>query len=222
MKRAMTRFQPRGFLWDMDGLLVDSEPLWFRVERDFVAMRGHEFTHAMAEQCVGRGMAATLQTMHELFGFDVDFKRDSGWIVDTFVERVALEGEVELKPGAMESLTKVKRLALPNALASSSSRRLIDAVVSRFNLADFFQAIVSGEDVAHHKPAPDVFLRAASLIERPASECVVLEDSLAGATAGRAAGAFVIAIPERDDGRFAGVADVILPSLRELDSALSW
>jgi mannitol-1-/sugar-/sorbitol-6-/2-deoxyglucose-6-phosphatase len=204
---------PRALLLDMDGLLVDSEPLWFEVERAFAATRGADFTHAQGVACVGRGIAKTLAFMHETFGFAVDVERDAAEIVDLFVARV--DG-LALKPGAAE-LVAATRGRMKMALASSSSRRLIAAVVARFDLASSLDAIVSGDDVAHQKPAPDIFLLAAAELGVPADACAVLEDSLAGATAGRAAGAYVIAVPEGDPtGRgFEAVAHAILPDLHQ-------
>lgn len=197
----------------MDGLLVDSEPLWFEIERQFAAARGGGWTQAHAAACVGKGMAATLATMHELFGFAVDLERDRTEIVDRFVARAR---EIAPKPGALELLREAAP-RLPLALASSSPRRLVDAVLSALDLGRWFEAVVSGETVAHPKPAPDIFVVAAGQLGVPIARCAVLEDSLAGATAGRAAGAFVVAVPEGDaSGRgFEAVADAVVADLVE-------
>jgi sugar-phosphatase len=210
-------FAPSALVLDMDGLLVDSEPLWFEVERAFAAARGAAWTPAHAHAAVGRGLAATLTMMHDAFGFPVDVAADTAWIVDTFIARV---GDLSLKPGAGELLTAAS--ALPLALASSSSRRLIAAVLDRFGITARFQAIVSGEAVAHPKPAPDIFLRAAADLGVDPAQCAVLEDSLAGATAGHGAGMFVIAVPEGPPaGRgFDAVANVIVADLFEAWRAL--
>src|SRR5689334_5355157 len=93
---------PRALLLDMDGLLVDSEPLWFEVERAFARDRGADFTHVHALACVGRGLANTLAFMHESFGFAVEVERDTAVIVDLFVANV---GGLALKPGAAELLS---------------------------------------------------------------------------------------------------------------------
>jgi beta-phosphoglucomutase-like phosphatase (HAD superfamily) len=102
-------------------------------------------------------------------------------------------------------------------VASSSPLRLIQAVLRRFELTPRFRAVVSGESVPHPKPAPDVFLRAAAELGVAPARCAVFEDSLAGATAGRAAGMFVIAVPEGPwEGRgFEAVADVVARDLIE-------
>ena len=217
--RPLQSFAPSALVLDMDGLMVDSEPLWFEVERAFCAARGGTFTEELARRCVGRGIAWTIQLMHDLLGFPVDIERDAREMIDIFIARV--DG-LRLKPGCQELLDAAEGV-LPLAVASSSPRRLIDAVLRRFELAPRFAAIVSGETVANPKPAPDIFLRAAAELGQAPARCAVLEDSLAGATAGRAAGMFVSAVPEGPwEGRgFEAVADVIAIDLFEARACLS-
>jgi HAD superfamily hydrolase (TIGR01509 family) len=105
-------------------------------------------------------------------------------------------------------------------VASSSARRLVLATLGRFGLIERFDAIVSGDSVARPKPAPDIFLLAASRLGVGPSECVVLEDSLAGVEAARAAGMRVVAVPERIDERFAALADAVVTDLHEAQTLL--
>lgn len=211
MSQHIETFSPHALVLDMDGLMVDSEPLWFLVERDFAAERGADWTHALARTCTGRGTPYTLRVMSETFGFTVSVASDTEEITRAFVRRV---GELALKPGCRELLDAVDG-RLPIAVASSSPRRLIQAVLERFDLVSRFRAVVSGEDVLSPKPAPDIFKRAAADLGVPPAACAVLEDSLAGATAGHAAGMFVIAVPEGPwEGRgFEKVANRIVPDL---------
>lgn len=210
-------FAPAAVVLDMDGLMVDSEPLWFEVERAFAADRGGVWTLAHGLAATGRGLPTTLAMMHEAFGLPLDIERDTAVIQGAFIDRV---GELALKPGCLELLSAAA--ALPLAVASSSPLRLIRAVLDRFALTDRFQVIVSGESVAHPKPAPDIFLRTAALLGVDPARCAVLEDSLAGVTAGHAAGMFVIAVPEGPpEGRgFEAVASVIVRDLFEARRAL--
>src|SRR5260221_13686736 len=196
-------------LFDMDGLLVDSEPLWFEVERGFAEARGGDWTLALAAAWVGRGLANTLEVMARSFGFAVDLTRDAESIVDAFIARV---GELRLKPGAAE-LVEEAYGRVPLALASSSHARLVGAVAERFAIRARFGAIVSGDAVAHPKPAPDIFLAAAERLAVAPARCVVLEDSRAGVEAARSAKMRVIAVPERDAASFAGAADVVVADL---------
>lgn len=211
------RFAPRALILDMDGLMVDSEPLWFQVERAFLAARGGDWTEELAAPCVGRGMSNMFAAMREACEFDLDPERDIVEIIDRFVARVS---ELELKRGCAALLDDA-RGNVRLALASSSPARLIDAVLARFELAPRFDAVVSGEAVANPKPAPDIFLEAARRLGVAPEHCLVLEDSLAGATAGRAAAMAVIAVPEGDyNGRgFERVADAIA---RDLEEARGW
>ncbi|MBK8258284.1 MAG: HAD family phosphatase [Polyangiaceae bacterium] len=200
-------------LWDMDGLLVDSEPLWFLVERDFAKRRGGDFTEEHARENIGKGIKNTVRFMHALFGFDVDVDRDVDELIGDFMARTS---ELSLKPGARELLEKARE-SKKLALASSSHKRLVMRTLDQFGLVPMFDAIVSGEDVKHPKPAPDLFLLAADLVGVHIERCVVLEDSIAGVTAGRRAGAKVIAVPEGplENRPFEAFSDVIAVDLFE-------
>lgn len=219
ISRPLQSFTPGALVLDMDGLMVDSEPLWFEVEHDFAHARGHHWTEAHAQQCVGRGLAAVILTMGETFGFAVDVPRDTGALVSSFIARVA---QLALKPGCL-ALLDAAAGKLPIAVASSSPLRLIQAVLDRFALTPRFDAVISGESVAHPKPAPDIFLHTARTLGVAPERCAVFEDSFAGVSAGRAAGMFVIAVPEGPPaGRgFEAVADVIVSDLFEARSRLS-
>jgi sugar-phosphatase len=208
--------EARALLFDMDGLMVDSEPLWFEVERDFARARGGEWTPALAHACIGKGLANTVATMRDVMGLDVDVARDGDVIVDMFLERAP---SLRAQPGCVE-LLDAARGVVPIAVASSSARRLVRGVLDGLGLAPRFDAIVSGDDVAHPKPAPDLFLEAARRIGAEPAGCVVLEDSLAGVTAGHAAGMRVIAVPERETPGMERVATVIVRDLHEARALL--
>jgi beta-phosphoglucomutase-like phosphatase (HAD superfamily) len=197
--------------------MVDSEPLWFSVEGDFVRERGGEWTAEIAHACIGQGMAKTLATMAEVAGLTIDRVRDEAAIVERFLLRA---GELAVKPGCFEILDWAHGV-VPLAAASSSSRRLVVGVLERLGLARYFGAIVTGDDVAHPKPAPDIFLEAARLLGVEPSGCVVLEDSLAGATAGHRAGMQVIAIPERPTPGLDLVATLVATDLHRARAGLT-
>jgi HAD superfamily hydrolase (TIGR01509 family) len=206
-------------VFDMDGLMVDSEPLWLEVERSFARARGGDWPDELAHACVGRGIAHTLEKMHETFGFAIDLERDAASVVDHFVSRV---GELKLKRGCAEVLEAARASAVPCAVASSSTMHLVEATLARFGLRDRFGAVATGDCVAHPKPAPDVFLEAARRLGAHPIGCVVLEDSLAGAMGARSAGMRVIAVPEREPERFVGVADAVVSDLHEARALLEF
>jgi HAD superfamily hydrolase (TIGR01509 family) len=209
----------RAVLFDMDGLMVDSEPLWFDVEREFARQRGGLWTEELATACTGQGMVNTLRVMHATFGFPVDVELDAAVIVTTFITRVA---ELKLKTGFDELLEETRSRSVPRALASSSPRRLVEATLARFGVRERFDAVVTGDCVAYPKPAPDIFLEAARRLGVPPSECVVLEDSLAGVRAGHAAGMHVIAVPEGAPSvEMTAMADAVVADLHAARALLS-
>jgi len=209
---AHVTLEARAIVFDMDGLLVDSEPLWAAVEGDFARVRGAEFTAEHAASCVGRGLANTLRFMNATFGFAVDLERDARDIVDRFLSRAR---ELVLMPGALALLDAAAAERVPVALGSSSDRRLVKAVVAAVGVADRFASVVAGDDVPRTKPAPDIFLECALDLGVEPAGCVVLEDSVAGVLAGRAAAMKVIAVPERypGDPALADSADVVVRDL---------
>jgi mannitol-1-/sugar-/sorbitol-6-/2-deoxyglucose-6-phosphatase len=215
-----SRYSPRGLIFDMDGLLVDSEPLWFEVEREIARARGGEWTEELAIAGKGQGVRATLLRMGRMFGFVVDEERDKAEIIDRFIARAH---EIRPKPGA-SGLLQAAKGCIPMALASSSPHRLVVATLNAVSMMDYFDMVISGESVERAKPAPDIFLQAARGLGVPPAQCVVLEDSLAGATAGRAAGMTVIAVPEGPwKGRgFEEQADAIVAHLTEAQQMIDF
>jgi beta-phosphoglucomutase-like phosphatase (HAD superfamily) len=149
--------------------------------------------------------------MHASFGLPIDRKSHEAEIVDRFLSRAHT---IAIKAGCLELLA-AGRGVIPMAAASSSVGRLVRGVLEGLGLAPSFHAIVSGDDVANPKPAPDIFLEAARRLGVAPAGCVVLEDSLAGATAAHAAGMPVIAIPERATPGIERVATIIVTDLHE-------
>jgi len=210
MASTWTMITARALLLDVDGLMVDSEPLWFEVEHDFARSRGGDWTAQHARAALGKGQASALRAMAEL-GMRVDPSRDLVELEDRFLVRA---GELRVKPGCRELLAAA-RGRVPVAAASSSVIRLVSAVLDVLGLAPNFDAVVGGDEVAHPKPAPDIFLTAAARLGVEPVGCVVLEDSLAGAMAGRAARMEVIAVPEWPTEGLDDVATRVVGSLLE-------
>jgi beta-phosphoglucomutase-like phosphatase (HAD superfamily) len=201
----------RALLFDMDGLMVDSEPLWFEVERDFARAHGGDWTPELAANGIGKGLEHTLRTMHAAFGLPIDRVSHEAEIVDLFLSRAHT---IAIKAGCLELLA-AGRGVVPMAAASSSVGRLVRGVLEGLGLAPSFGAIVSGDDVVNPKPAPDIFLEAARRLGVDPADCVVLEDSLAGTTAAHAAKMRVIAVPERATPGIEKVATIIVADLHE-------
>jgi HAD superfamily hydrolase (TIGR01509 family) len=205
------RFAPRALVFDMDGLLVDSEPLWHKIEEAFIAARGRVWTHELAIQCTGMGIGPAIRLMGQTLGFDVDEERDVAEMEDRFIARY---NEVTLKPGVLRFLNDASG-RLPVGLASSSTRKLIDTMLATFDLGGHFQVTVSGREVPRAKPFPDVYLRAAELLKVDSAKCLAFEDSRNGCRAARAAGMKLIAVPEIDSAGFDLLADAVVRNLDE-------
>lgn len=160
------------------------------------------------------------ETMRDRLGLELPAPEIERAVVDAMVERYRHEGAPTI-PGAVET---VRRIAaeLPTALASSSHRRVIDASLAATGLADVFEVVVSSDDVAHGKPAPDVFLEAARRLRADPATTLVVEDSLNGLKAGRAAGMTTVLVPNRSVPPAPGWepwADAVTARLADLDPA---
>ena len=186
----------RGVLFDMDGLLVDSEPAWYEVEREVFARLGasREWSADDAHTIVGAALPVSSARMAELAGRPDAVALVATWLVDGMAERLA-EG-VPFKPGARQLVEALTEQAVPMALVSSSLRRLVDVVLARRPRSAFI-ASVAGDEVAAAKPHPDPDLQGLRLLGVPAEGAVVLEDSPTGAAAGHAAGCAVVVVPDR-------------------------
>ncbi|HEX2878013.1 MAG TPA: hexitol phosphatase HxpB [Polyangiaceae bacterium] len=202
-------------IFDMDGLLVDSEPHWRAAEiQVFEEHLGVRVTEAQCAETMGIRIDHVVRLWldrHPKPGVHADDLVRI--IVDAMCQRMRDQG-VAL-PGVHELVTLLKRRALPLAVASSSPRRLIDAVLERLQLSPAFTVVHSAEEEARGKPDPAVFLTTARLLQVAPSACLVFEDSVAGVQAARSAGMHVVAVPAADQRHrpeFAD-ADLILDSL---------
>jgi HAD superfamily hydrolase (TIGR01509 family) len=207
----------QALIFDLDGLLIDSEPTWFQVEGAFLAKFGFAWTRAEAEACMGQGTPHTLQVWRDKHGIEIDVERDTETILSEVIARAA---EMPLKTGALELLDRARSLGLPMAVASSSRTRLIRAMLASKGIEPYFHIVVSGQDVARGKPEPDIFLRAAELLGASPSKCIVLEDALAGVRAGVAAGCFVLAVPSVQSPDFERCGARVVASLRDVSDWL--
>ena len=184
----------RAVLFDMDGLLVDSEPLWFVVEREVAERLGAPWGEADQEALIGGSLERTVSyLLAKADGAATAGRADvARWLVDGMARLVLARG-LPLQPGGARLLAALDAVGMPCALVTASSRVIMDAVLKVTGLS--FGVTVCGEDVQRGKPDPEPYLRAAALLGVPPSGCVVLEDSPTGIAAARAAGCPVIAVP---------------------------
>jgi HAD superfamily hydrolase (TIGR01509 family) len=203
-------------VFDLDGLLLDSEQVWDGVREQLARERGGRWHERAQRDMMGMSSKEWSRYMHDVIGLD----ESPVAINDEVVRRMEARyrEELPLLPGAVEA---VERIAdrWPLGLASSSNRSLIDLALDLAGIAQLFRVTLSSEEVGRGKPAPDVYLEAARRLDVDPSRCAAVEDSHNGILAGRAAGMRVIAVPNagfppRDEALAA--ADVVLPSLAEL------
>lgn len=203
-------------IFDMDGLLVDSEPLWKRAEQTVFAELGLELTDAMCEST--RGYRVDEVVAH-WYRFKPWPRADLARTRAELLTRVGRMIEVEARPlpGARRVLRDARDRGLGVGLASSSPPALIDAVLAALGIHDCFDAVVSAEHERHGKPHPAVYFKAAAALGVAPATCVAFEDSVAGLRSAAAAGMRTVAVPDaaaRHDAGF-DIADLKLRSLDE-------
>jgi HAD superfamily hydrolase (TIGR01509 family) len=185
---------PAAVLFDMDGLLIDSERIWFAVETQVMDHLGGPWGQEHQEALVGSALDRSAQYMLDLSGrTDVGPQDVAVLLLDGMVTAIR-RGPVDWMPGAQRLLSEVGAAGIPRALVSSSSRVIMDAVLAAVG-SSHFDATVSGDDVERTKPDPEPYLLAAQLLEVDAAMCVALEDSPTGATSARAAGCVTVVVP---------------------------
>jgi len=207
-------------IFDLDGVLVDSEIWWDEVRQAFAAQHDRTWTAADRESVMGANSAAWARIMRERLDLDMPEAEIERAIVDAVVERYHADGP-PLIDGAVEA---VRRIAgtYPVAVASSAHRAVIDAALEATDLAGTFEVVVSSDEVAHGKPAPDVYLEAARRLGCDPAGCLVAEDSLNGVRAAKAAGMTVVLIPNHSVPPATGtveLADLVVDRLADLDPA---
>jgi HAD superfamily hydrolase (TIGR01509 family) len=207
---------PVAVVFDLDGVLIESEQVWDTAREELVRERGGSWRDSATRDMMGMSSNEWSRYMHDRLG--VPMRPDD--INADVVRRVAAayEDHLPLLPHAVET---VRRLAekWPLGVASSSNRPIIELVLDRSGLAGCFAAVVSSEEVEHGKPAPDVYLAVATKIGVEPSDCVAIEDSTNGIKAALAAGMRTIAVPNREFPPDSGVLDsagAVLPSLAEV------
>lgn len=209
-------------IFDLDGVLVDSEIWWHEIRRAWAAERGLPWTDADSHAVMGSNSRGWARIMAERTGLDraaePEIERD---IVDAVVNRYAREGPPTI-PGAVEAARRIAAI-WPTAIASSAHARVIDAALDATGLRSVVQHAVSSDEVADGKPAPDVYLETARRLDVPPERCLVVEDSRNGVLAAKAAGMRVVLVPNASVPPAPGtaeLADAVLDRLADLDPAI--
>ena len=217
----MTTPALQAVIYDLDGLLIDSEPCWRQAEIEVLGGLGVPLTPERALETTGLRMDETVAYWAARYPWKGASQQE---VAERILRRVLalLAERAPLKPGAHESLAVVHGAGLRVALASSSPLALIDGVLEHFGLLAQFEQVVSAEHERFGKPHPDVYLKAAARLGLPPGVCLALEDSVNGVLSATSAGMRCIAVPERwpvVDPRF-GAADTVVRSLLDVDRGL--
>ena len=198
--------------FDQDGVLIDSEGAWDGARRAIVAENGGHWKPEATRAMMGMSAPEWSRYVHDELGVTLPPEEISDRVVARLL--AGYEQDLPLLPGAVEAVRRVAA-RWPVGLASSANREVIDAVLAASGLTGVFGATVSGEEVAHGKPAPDIYLEAARRLGVDPERCAAVEDSTNGLRAAAAAGMKVIALPNRE---FPPAKDALALASAVLDS----
>lgn len=205
---------PHCVVFDMDGLMFNTEDVYWEVGSQVLRRRGCVFDRALSDAMMGRPPRPAFEVMIEWHSLGDTWEQLAVESEECFIR--ILDGLLAPMPGLLELLDALEAAGIPKAIGTSSARRLVDACLSRMKLQSRFQFILSAEDITHGKPDPEIYLKAATLFGREPKEVLVLEDSQTGCRAAAAAGAFTVAVPgEHSRGQDFGVASLVIDSLAD-------
>jgi HAD superfamily hydrolase (TIGR01509 family) len=203
-------------VFDLDGVLLQSEEVWDAVRERYVREAGGRYDEEVQRAMMGMSAPEWSRYLHEEAGVREDREDINRDVVERMLD--AYRRELPLLPGAVEAVRRTAE-SLPLALASSSNREIFEAVLNLAGIADCFSATVSSEEVARGKPAPDVYLEAARRLGAEPERCAAVEDSHAGIRSAKSAGMRVVAIPNASyppDDEALELADAVVRSLDDL------
>jgi beta-phosphoglucomutase-like phosphatase (HAD superfamily) len=200
-------------IFDMDGVLFDSEQAYIDAYRSLITRAGYPFYPQACIESIGTNWIRTEEIYHKYYGDDFDFRS-----FHAAVRGMVTGEDFSLKPGVFDILDWLMERDARVALASSTREELVRRMLDSKGLADYFDVIVCGDMVAHSKPHPEIFLSAASRLQADPSACYVIEDSFNGIRCAHNAGMHPIMVPDivQPDEEIRALAEVVLPSLYDV------
>jgi HAD superfamily hydrolase (TIGR01509 family) len=205
---------PRAVVFDMDGLMFNTEDVYYLVGTELMRRRGCQYTKELSDAIMGRPPQACFETMIRWHSLEEDWQAMARESEDIFVS--LLDRWLAPMPGLTDLLDALEAAALPKAICTSSTRRLLRACLSRFGLEPRFQFTLTAENITHGKPHPEIYLKAAERFGTRPEEMLVLEDSQTGTRSAAAAGAFVVAVPgEHSQGHDFTAASLVADGLTD-------
>ena len=207
----------RAVIFDLDGVLADSEPWWNQIDAKLLAEHGITYRGEYHQEVLGVSYRLAVEFYKKAFGLSASteelMRRRGDIAAEVFVTRVGLF------PSAKQVLQELRQMNLRLAVATSSVSASARPFLDRHGLTTFFDVVVTGDQVERGKPHPDIYLLAAELLGVTTDECLVVEDALSGIAAGKAAGMRVAAVPDRrfvDPRVYEKQADYVLNDLSEI------
>ena len=209
----------KGIIFDMDGVLINSEPFHYQVWKEALKKRGINLDYEIYKPCIGSTVQVLMQILHEHYGVD---EKDDSLLLEVKnlkQEMIEKQGYPPLIPYVKDMLERFHEAGYHMAVASSSPQEYIENVTSYWGISPYFQVLVSGEHVEHPKPAPDIFLKTADILGLLPEECLVIEDSENGCRAAKAAGMTCMAYYNPDSGKQnLQTASVVVEGFEEIDA----
>ncbi|NUQ64854.1 MAG: HAD family phosphatase [Pirellulales bacterium] len=206
---------PRAVVFDMDGLMFNTEDVYFQVGCEVLRRRGQEFTKELSDAMMGRPPQPSFELMIQWHSLTDTWQQLSAESEEVFVQ--LLDGYLAPMPGLLDLLQNLERAKIPKAICTSSSRNVLTAVLSRMDMEPRFQFTLTAENIVRGKPDPEIYLKAAERFGIRPAEMLVLEDSQTGCRSASAAGAFTVAVPgEHSRNQDFRVASLVINSLADL------
>ncbi len=203
---------PRAVVFDMDGLMFNTEDVYYQVGCELLRQRGYEFTKELSDAMMGRPPQPSFEVMIRWHSLGDTWQQLATESEKVFVE--LLDRRLAPMPGLLKLLDDLESARIPKAICTSSSRNVLGAVLSRMDMEPRFQFTLTAEDIVHGKPDPEIYLKAADRFGVPPDQMLVLEDSQTGCRSAAAAGAFTVAVPgEHSRDQDFSMASLVIDSL---------
>lgn len=205
----------KAIIFDMDGVIIDSEPLHFKIEKELIRELGVEITDEEHNSFVGTTEYHMFSIIKEKYQIEFPIEEMIEKKKEMFIENL---DQVPLVENFKDFLLTMHKAGYPMALASSNNKRVIGAVAEKFDLKDYIKVFVSADDVKRGKPDPEIFLTAAEKLGIPPASCLVIEDARNGVKAAKAAGMRCIGLQNLNSGnQDLSEADLVIGNFNELN-----
>lgn len=203
-------------IFDMDGVIIDSEPLWEKAEIELINQHGKTYSNLYRKNIIGLNQKDSVSLLKKTFNLHASLEdiveQRKEILIDLYKK------ELEVFPGINRLLEEVRSYGYKTGLASGSPGSVINFVLEKFGLQNYFSAVVSGDSATEGKPSPEIYLKTAEILSSRPKNCIAIEDSVNGVISVKNAGMFCIAVPHPDlDIKLYGSADIIYKNISEIN-----